>query len=134
MKKRIIICSIIITIIGIGIGSFCLYKAGVLFPKPKSEPTVAIKECPSTNNGKEISFKGKNGKTVLEVLQTNCKVTTSGTGSNVFLTSVNGIASNDTEGIYWIYYVNDEMGMVGINSLITKDSDIITFKYEKSKF
>lgn len=45
-----------------------------------------------------------------------------------FITSINGYESNNE--YYWMYYVNGEMAMTGVNHQNVIDKDIIEFKYE----
>lgn len=126
MKKRIIgILVLIILVAGIGVGVLIVNKSNNTKPSTTTTTTSEI-----TN----ITYKGQDGVTAFVLLQQNAKVLYSGTGENVFVTSINGIASNDAEKMYWTYYINGEMAMVGVNSYITKDSDIITWKYELSKY
>lgn len=48
-----------------------------------------------------------------------------------FITSINGVSQDTSQGLYWIYYVNGELGMVGASQYMIKDGDVITWKMEK---
>ncbi|MBU7014499.1 MAG: DUF4430 domain-containing protein [Theionarchaea archaeon] len=48
-----------------------------------------------------------------------------------FVTSINGIEQNPSENIYWIYYVNGELGQVGAADYVVEEGDEITWKLEK---
>lgn len=48
-----------------------------------------------------------------------------------FITSINGVSQDASKGMYWLYYVNGEMGQVGASQYVVKDGDIITWKLEK---
>lgn len=41
---------------------------------------------------------------------------------------------NGTDSRYWMYYVNGEMPMVGIDAYVLSAGDEVEFKFEKSQF
>ena len=119
MKKRIITLAIaIIAITGIVWAGFYFQQPSFLFSQVKT-----------TNSGKTISYGGKNGVTALELLSQKAKIKTNGTGKNAFVTSINGIAANPSNQ-YWELSVNGKTSMVGAGSVITKNSDTITWKLQ----
>jgi 1-deoxy-D-xylulose 5-phosphate reductoisomerase len=79
------------------------------------------------NNGKEVTYKGKAGVTALALLSQKTKTTTSGTGANAFVTSIDSVTANP-KSQYWAFYVNNKASMVGAGSYVTKSSDTITWK------
>jgi len=70
----------------------------------------------------------QNGTTVFEVLNRTAKVEYKEyAGMGKIITSINGIASNNTYS--WLYFVDDKLAMVSVDKYsLTKDSSI-TFKY-----
>ena len=48
-----------------------------------------------------------------------------------FVKSINGIAENNREKMYWILYINGNKSNKGISILILKPDDIIMWNYEK---
>lgn len=116
MKKRIIILIIaVLAIVGIAGAGFYFQQPSFLFPQVKT-----------TNNGKTISYKGKNGSTALELLEEKAEIKTNGTGKNAFVTTINGVTA-DSASQYWAFDVNNKAATVGAGSYITKDGDTITW-------
>lgn len=52
----------------------------------------------------------------------------------IYITSINGVESSTETNEYWSYYINDELGEIGISSYILQDGDLITWRYEKIEF
>jgi len=125
MKKQITIyISVALIVIGTIIGSFWVYQ---LFTT-KSEPTkITTKICNTDNNGKTITYKGKEGSTALVLLQENCATETKGNGESAYITKINGIEANSSNE-FWSFKINGEMAQVGAGSYITKDADTITWE------
>ncbi len=48
-----------------------------------------------------------------------------------FITSINGVSQDPSNGLYWIYYVNGVAGQVGASQYIVQEGDVITWKREK---
>lgn len=48
-----------------------------------------------------------------------------------FVQSINGIAENNREKMYWILYINGKKSNKGISTLILNPDDIIMWNYEK---
>lgn len=48
-----------------------------------------------------------------------------------FVKSINGIAENTREKMYWILYINGKKSNKGISTLILNPNDIIMWNYEK---
>lgn len=55
-------------------------------------------------------------------------------GMGYFLEAINGINNDNQNNKYWIYYINGQSAKMGISSYILKNNDLITWKYEASKF
>lgn len=51
-----------------------------------------------------------------------------------FVDEINGLKNNPKTNQYWIYYINGQSANVGVSSYIIQPNDIITWKYETSKF
>ncbi len=119
MKKKTIILIILI------VSLLALFTA-IKYQQP-SFIFELFSKTKSTNNGKTITHNGETGKTALKVLQKNAKILTSGTGKNAFITSINGVKANP-KNQYWQLIVNGKSASVGAGSLITKDSDTITWE------
>lgn len=48
-----------------------------------------------------------------------------------FITAIEGYEQDDAEGLYWMYYVNEEMAPVGAADYIPEEADVIEWKLEK---
>ncbi len=55
-------------------------------------------------------------------------------GIGKFVEEINGTKNDTQVGKYWIYYVNGQPAKVGISAYTLKQNDLITWKYEHSKF
>ncbi len=117
MKKKIII------IVAIVITFTTLLFAGLYF----NQPNFLFNKVETSNSGKTITYKGRNGKTALELLLEKTKTQMTGNGKNAFVTGINGVIANPSTQ-YWALYVNDKAANVGAGSLVTKDGEIITWK------
>lgn len=47
-----------------------------------------------------------------------------------FITSINDVEQDESEGLYWLYYINEEMSSVGAGDYIVEDGDLIEWKLE----
>lgn len=47
-----------------------------------------------------------------------------------FITSIDGVEQDESEGLYWLYYINEEMPSVGAGDYIVEDGDLIEWKLE----
>lgn len=55
-------------------------------------------------------------------------------GIGKFIEEINSLKNDQQSGKYWIYYINGQPAKIGVSNYIIKPNDIITWKYEKSKF
>lgn len=55
-------------------------------------------------------------------------------GLGWFVEAINGVKNNSFKNIFWFFYVNGQSSNVGISSYVLKPNDVISWKYEKSKF
>lgn len=125
MKKRIIISIIgAVLLIGVVTTGICLYRAGIIFPSA----VQAQQKTVTTNDNKQITYRGKDGITALALLGQVAKVETSGTGEMAFVTSINGVSADSTKNEYWAFDINGQPATVGAGSYVTKNSDTITWK------
>jgi len=93
------------------------------------------------DNGKEKEsfvvgiYKGEKVLTVIKRLEKEGKIKVSlkTYDFGTLLEGINGV-KNGTEGKYWLYYLNGQMPMLGIDSQEVKAGDKIEFKFEKSPF
>jgi len=50
--------------------------------------------------------------------------------NSCYITSINGIKEEGTDGRYWQYYVNDEYADVGCSKYVLNDNDLVEWKFE----
>lgn len=99
---------------------------------PTSTPTKIIQNY--TNNSTEsqektFRYQGVEGKTALELLKAQAQVETKTYDSlGEFVVSINGLKGDDQH--YWAFYVNNQQASVGASSYLTKDGEVIEWKYE----
>jgi hypothetical protein len=115
-KIKNIIIAAILAIAGIGSVSYVLKQPDFLYSQIESE-----------NNGKTISYTGKDGITALDLLKSKADIETVGTDENAYVTTIDDVAANPTNQ-YWMFKINGEMAEVGGGSYITKDSETITWE------
>lgn len=124
MKKQIItFIAILILAVGSIVGGFLLYRTIIT---PKAESAV-VKSCDTSNNGKTVTYKGKNGVSALALLKKNCETVSSGTGASSFITTINGVKASKANE-FWSYKVNKKLASVGAGSYTTKNSDTIVWE------
>jgi hypothetical protein len=77
---------------------------------------------------KVISYKGEEGKTVLEILKRDHKVDVSESEYGVVVHSIDGTAQTDSA--IWVYYVDGTPAAESADKAVTKNSQTIEWKYE----
>ncbi len=55
-------------------------------------------------------------------------------GIGAFVESIDGLANNPKENQFWIYYLNGKVATMGISLTKVHYNDLITWRYENSKF
>jgi hypothetical protein len=76
-----------------------------------------------------ITYSGEDGKTVLELLREHVDaVVTEGSGDELLVTAINGIEGG-VEGRYWLYYVNDQPGLISASRMPTVAGDSIEWLF-----
>jgi hypothetical protein len=76
-----------------------------------------------------IVYSGEDGKTVLELLREHAEeVVTEGSDDELLVTAINGIEGG-VEGRYWLYYVNDQPGLISASRMTTVEGDSIEWLF-----
>jgi hypothetical protein len=76
-----------------------------------------------------VSYKGKDGKTALDLLNSNAAVEAKDSSYGPYVDSINGVKGG-TDGKYWAFYVNGEMATVGADAYQTKTGEKIEWKFQ----
>jgi len=79
-------------------------------------------------NGTILDFHNVEGTNVLNVTESVCEVEVIWYGDLVFVTSIAGVSNNESAGLWWQYWVNDELGPVAANKYQVQDGDDISWK------
>ncbi len=79
-------------------------------------------------NGTTLEFASVNGTTVLNATSSVVSVETDWYGDSVFVTSIGGVSNNPDAGLWWQYWVNDELGPVAANKYIPQLGDEIAWR------
>jgi hypothetical protein len=78
----------------------------------------------------QVSLHG-NGGTVLSAMDDeHVRYEVKGSGESAFVTSINGVAADDSKQQYWSLYVNDQQAQTGAGTATAAPSDTITWKLE----
>ena len=125
MKKGIFFLILGAILLGGTTGWIFVSDNSKLLPRQSPTPT------PLSTIPDPITYKGAQGKTVLELLKTGHKVTEETAEYGNYITSIDGIAS--TNQYYWAFYINGAPALARAEATTTKESDTIEWKYEKIK-
>jgi hypothetical protein len=95
----------------------------------QEKKTVVTLDINDGVNAKHYDLASGVGKTALEVTQTATgDVKTSGTGTNAFVTSVNGREASNDKKEFWELDINGKPSDVGAGSYTVKDGDALVWK------
>ncbi len=76
-----------------------------------------------------IVYAGEDGKTALALLREHSEsVVTEGAGDELLVTAINGIEGG-VEGRYWLYYVNEQAGLIAASRMNTVEGDSIEWLF-----
>lgn len=95
-------------------------KSASFTAQEKPTPTLALVDY--------VKYKGKTGKTALELLKEQAPVEEASSG---LVVAINGRKADNTQSEYWGFYVNGKLASVGPFEYKTNDGDIIEWKIEK---
>ena len=79
-------------------------------------------------NGTVLDFHDVEGTNVLNVTESVTEVEVVWYGDLVFVTSIAGVSNNESAGLWWQYWVNDELGPVAANKYQVQDGDAISWR------
>jgi hypothetical protein len=75
-----------------------------------------------------LTFTDLNGTNVLDVTESVVTVEKEWTGDLVFVTSIAGVSEDPGNGLFWQYWVNDELGPVAANKYNLQENDIVSWR------
>jgi hypothetical protein len=79
-------------------------------------------------NGTVLDFQDVEGTNVLNMTESVTEVEVIWYGDLVFVTSIAGTSNNESAGLWWQYWVNDELGPVAANKYQVQDDDTVSWK------
>lgn len=79
-------------------------------------------------NGTVLDFHDVEGTNVLNMTESITEVEVIWYGDLVFVTSIAGTSNNESAGLWWQYWVNDELGPVAANKYQVHDGDVVSWK------
>jgi len=79
-------------------------------------------------NGTVLEFHDVEGTNVLNVTESVTEVEVTWYGDLVFVTSIAGVPNNESAGLWWQYWVNDELGPVAANKYQVQDGDTVSWR------
>jgi hypothetical protein len=83
---------------------------------------------PSSTVTKTITYKGEDGKTVIELLERDHRVEKRDSEYGTFVTTIDGIAQTDNS--FWLYYIDGQAATVAGDKAVTKNGQTIEWRYE----
>jgi hypothetical protein len=113
--KIIAIAAVVLAIVGVG---YYVYSS-----KNSSE-----QQAPSSQERRIISYSGQDGKSVCSILKESYKVETTESSFGEMVTSINGLASSDSE--FWFYSINGTPGEMSCDKQMTTVSDHVVWEYK----
>jgi len=103
-----------------------LFLSGVYIAQSNGNKSSGAPEIAAVQ---ALNFDCPADQNLLEVSKAQAEIQTEDSELGVFVTDINGTSNN--EGSFWIYYVNGEMGQVGVDQYTCKDGDKVEWRYEK---
>jgi len=79
-------------------------------------------------NGTLLEFHDIEGTNVLNMTKSVTEVEGVWYGDLVFVTSIAGVTNNESAGLWWQYWVNDELGSVAANKYQVQDGDAVSWR------
>lgn len=109
-------------------------KLGILLLLPVIAISITLAGCQSkstnatvtgsvVSQSNEVSYRGQDGKTALELLKASHDTKTNSSQAGEMVTSIDGISQTEKE--FWMYDVNGTQPSVGADQYQTKSNDTI---------
>lgn len=96
------------------------------------EVTLIIDYGPSSQ---EFNLKVGEPSTVLDLLNKgDITFNYDQSEAGVFIKSIEGVQNSQSQGKFWMYYVNGELAPTGVSQQLVNSGDIIEFKFESPSF
>jgi hypothetical protein len=83
-------------------------------------------------NESSVSFNDLNATDALDLIQSVAVVNVVWYGDLAYVFGIAGVSSSSTEGLWWQYWVNDELAPVAANRFQLSDGDFVLWKRQGS--
>jgi PBP1b-binding outer membrane lipoprotein LpoB len=74
-----------------------------------------------------IEMASKDSISVYDLLGKNHELETKNTATGIFIIAIDSV--KNSEGMFWVYSVNDEMGQIASDNFMTKPGDIVRWHF-----
>jgi hypothetical protein len=85
-------------------------------------------------NGTTVLFSDLEGTDVLSVTDEYFELVVEWYGNLAYVTSIDGVANDQQTGLFWQYWINDDLAPVAANQMQLNDDDHILWKRTSSNF
>lgn len=92
----------------------------------EKEITITVSIAPEGEKAQSKTLKVVEKANLMEVLKANYKIEE----KNGLITSIDGVAQDESKGLYWMYKINGEMAPKGAAETTVQDGDTIEFYQE----
>lgn len=107
-----------------------LFTIGCNQENPPITQAQSITPTPINTDQYTITYQCQAGKNAFDLLKQNTDIIDyDNSDFGVFVKSINQIDNDNTQQKYWLYFVDGEMAMIGIDQYICKNNETIEWKY-----
>ena len=92
----------------------------------KEKEIITVSIAPEGQEAQSKTLKVAEKANLMEVLKANYKIEEKGG----LITSIDGVAQDESKGLYWMYKINGEMAPKGAAETTVQDGDTIEFYQE----
>lgn len=141
MSKKILLAVLVLVLAGvIGLGVYSMNtdnassnegNVSVQEQEQLESQNEAEDEIEFSQDGRTVTYSGRDGETALEVLESLTTVETEDSDFGEFVVAINGVQA-DTDKEFWAFYVNGEQASEGAGTYESSDEDELQWRLEES--
>ena len=79
-------------------------------------------------NGTSLTYENVEGENVLDATNATVEVEQDWYAGSAFVTSIAGVSNDEDAGLWWQYWVNDELGPTAANIYEVEEGDVIAWR------
>ncbi len=99
---------------------------------PQSQPVIpsssGLTLIIDFGNGTALTYENVEGTNVLDATNATVEVENDWYADSAFVTSIAGVPNDPDAGLWWQYWVNDELGPTAANKYEVEDGDVIAWR------